>query len=229
MAAFALFTKYTTKCGQLLAERPATANLITGASLGLVGDIICQKWLEGVSNDKFDVRRSFSMICFGGFYGGGVSFRLYNLYPKILPSWFMKTPLREGVASSLIDNFLHVPFLYTPAFFLTTGLLQGATLDDSVTTMRSGFWPSIMACWVMWIPLQAFNFSIVPRHLRCALMNGGCVVWNVMIDFISNSHKFDSNAKVKEALDAHVRAIPIHKTPNVPVQYKSKEHPGKNA
>ena len=68
------------------------------------------------------------LLCIGCFYNGNISIFIYGSYRKILPHRFIKTPFREGVSSSLVDNFVHVPFLYTPAFFVTTGMIQGMSL-----------------------------------------------------------------------------------------------------
>lgn len=39
---------------------------------------------------------------------------------------------REGMASSALDNFVHVPVLYTPAFYVITELLQGFSWDHTM-------------------------------------------------------------------------------------------------
>ena len=147
-----------------LRERPIRTNLLTGGSLGLAGDVICQLGVE--QKDELDLQRLFALGCFGMFYSGGVNSAVYASYRHCLPHACLKTPLREGVSCSALDNFLHVPLLYTPAFFLSTSLLRGHSMDESYDSMMEGLVPSVHACWIMWIPLQTVTFSIVPRHLR---------------------------------------------------------------
>ena len=187
-----------------LKTRPTITNFATGGALGAVGDYVCQRWLEDVPS--FDYRRCMAMTAFGVFYSGGVSLMVYNSYRRILPAWFLRSPAREGLGSTVLDNFIHTPFLYTPAFYVSTGLLQGATMKDTVATMCDGYWQSTAACWVMWIPLQAINFSVVPPYLRVAVMNVGCLAWNVLIDYIAQDARIKTGeGAIAQALQAHVR------------------------
>jgi protein Mpv17 len=149
-------------------ERPWTTNMVTGGALGLIGDVICQRSLEDC--EQLDWRRMGALGVFGLVYSGGVNFAVYNSFSRVLPATLQTTPLRYGVGCTALDNFVHVPFLYTPAFYLSTGLLQGASLGESVDTMAEGYWRSISTCWLMWVPLQAVNFAFVPAHLRVAVV-----------------------------------------------------------
>merc|ERR1719421_1839963 len=105
-------------------QRPLFMNVLTGGALGLAGDVICQQVLE--KQEQFDWRRNFALTSFGGFYTGIVCYYVYKAYARILPPWFYKTPAREGMGGTMLDNFVHVPVTYTPAFFVYTGLIQGA-------------------------------------------------------------------------------------------------------
>eukprot|EP00931_Biecheleriopsis_adriatica_P048494 TRINITY_DN28013_c0_g1_i1.p1 TRINITY_DN28013_c0_g1~~TRINITY_DN28013_c0_g1_i1.p1 ORF type:complete len:114 (-),score=10.55 TRINITY_DN28013_c0_g1_i1:290-631(-) len=105
----------------------------------------------------------------------------------MIPKSLLATPLRTGIGCMFIDQFLHTPFLYIPAFFLTAGLLQGWTFDKSIAVMREGFWMSLLSTWVMWVPLQTMNFSVVPQHYRVLVLCAGCLVWNIVNDYIAHN------------------------------------------
>ena len=96
-------------------------------------------------------------------------------------------PLRCGLACSALDNFVHVPIVYTPAFYFFTGLLRGDGWEETMKVLRKCAVPSISACWVMWIPYQTVNFSVVPEKYRVIFMQVGNLVWNVILDFIANN------------------------------------------
>jgi len=43
----------------------------------------------------------------------------------------------------------------------------------------------------MWVPVQFVNFTYVPVQLRVAFVNAGCLVWNVLLDFIAHNANED--------------------------------------
>lgn len=171
-----------------LREHPVKTNFVTGGFLATLGDVICQFGVE--RQEKLDLKRNFAMAMFGFFYNGHVSYRIYCAYPSILQRFapsLMKTPLREGIASSSMDNFIHVPFLYTPAFYAITEMLQGRTAEEAKEAFVTCAIPSMVACWGMWIPYQTVNFGFIPPANRTAFMNVGCLAWNVILDYIANN------------------------------------------
>jgi hypothetical protein len=78
---------------------------------------------------------------------------VYKSY-SFLPKPFLSTQLRTGLSCSLIDNFVHVPLLYTPAFYALTGLMQGRTMAEATETFNQGYLTSLTSCWMMWVPVQ---------------------------------------------------------------------------
>ena len=143
-----------------LHEWPLTTNMATGGALGLIGDVICQRSLEDC--EQLDWRRMGSLGVFGLVYSGGMNFAVYNSFARVLPATLQSTPLRYGLGCTALDNFVHVPFLYTPAFYLSTGLLQGASLVESLDTMAEGYWLSVSTCWLIWVPLQVCRLRHPP-------------------------------------------------------------------
>ena len=47
-----------------------------------------------------------------------------------------------------IDEFIHMPWVYTPAFFYTTGLIRGDSISQCTSTLCSGWWTAVLATWV---------------------------------------------------------------------------------
>jgi len=179
-----------------LNSRPLLTNCVTGAALAFFGDVVCQKVVE--RQDQFSWRRALSVSTFGFFYNGGVCFLVYPLYRRMLPKYFLRTSKLEGVGSTCIDNFIHTPFFYIPSFFVATGILQGQSFDDCMNTCRLGWTSSVLATWVMWLPLQYLNFSVVPPHLRVLVLNCGCFIYNIEIDFITEY--FRQKAQIEDNL-----------------------------
>lgn len=175
-----LLTKYF----RLLEEKPVATNLITSGLLGLTGDLICQFGIERKNWKQFDLRRAFAFTTFSAFYTGVISLRIFATYPKILPSFIMKRPLYEGLASSVLDCLVHSPLLYLPTFYVYTGAVSGLSIPESLQLYKSQF-ASMMTCLVaVWIPIQAINFSVVPRSSRVVFVCSANLVWNSIMDYI---------------------------------------------
>eukprot|EP00397_Hematodinium_sp_SG-2012_P034721 GEMP01037264.1.p1 GENE.GEMP01037264.1~~GEMP01037264.1.p1 ORF type:complete len:234 (+),score=26.02 GEMP01037264.1:179-880(+) len=152
------------------------------SALGFIGDIMCQKVVE--RNEKVNWQRAGAFVFFCAYYQGGVMNYIYNWYSCTLTRYAI-TSTQGGIITSLVDNFIHVPLLYIPSYYFTVGLLQGGDLESCWEKLRSDIIPTVCACWIVWLPLQALNFSVVPMHLRVAFVNVGCLAWNVILDSLS--------------------------------------------
>ena len=179
---------------KILKTKPIIVNTTVGFILGFTGDIICQtiessqtQSSQTQSSQTQPSQRLLSITAFSGIYHGVVNPLIYKTYYKIIPKKIIKTPLQVGITCSLLDNFVHVPFLYTPSFFLSTSALQNKSIDSGLELMKEKYISSLTACWAMWIPLQIINFAYVPKHMRPTIVNIGCLVWTVAIDYISNN------------------------------------------
>mmetsp|Transcript_16481 Transcript_16481/g.35540 ORF Transcript_16481/g.35540 Transcript_16481/m.35540 type:complete len:216 (-) Transcript_16481:226-873(-) len=178
-----------------LQQRPIVTNIMTGGTLGFVGDTVCQKVVE--RQERMDWRRCMAMTTFGTCYSGFVNYFVYRAYSRLLPEVLMRTPLREGVTCSMVDNFLHVPFFYTPAFYIITEGIQGNTFEGAIDSFRRSGLTSIVSCWAMWLPYQAVTFSAIAPSNRTAFTNMGNLVWNVILDFIASNAPDEASVLVK--------------------------------
>ena len=169
---------------KIMKSHPLFTNMVVGSALGLTGDIVCQSLIE--EKETIDKIRLFSLTTFCTFYHGLVNPIIYKSYQNIIPKFLQTSSIRYGLACTTVDNLIHVPFIYTPTFFLSTNLLQGQDWNSSWNSLSNGLIPSVTACWTMWFPLQFINFTIVSSHMRATFVNIGCLVWNVAIDHISN-------------------------------------------
>mmetsp|Transcript_38063 Transcript_38063/g.89083 ORF Transcript_38063/g.89083 Transcript_38063/m.89083 type:complete len:199 (-) Transcript_38063:264-860(-) len=175
--------KLASEYDRALTQRPTLANFVTAGFLAFVGDASCQLLVE---QQKYDSRRAFSMIAFSSCYQGAVCFHIYtHLYNCLVPEsrWWGRTQLRSGLSKSLLDNFVHVPFLYIPTFYASVGILQGQDFREVGETLRSEMVSTVISCWVLWVPLQLLNFAVVPEQFRTMFVNVGCLVWNVYLSY----------------------------------------------
>ena len=125
---------------------------------------------------------------FTGFYIGGTCGFIYALYPRFARSLLKRAPTskEEGVISSLLDNFVHVPVLYIPTFYASTRVLQGDDCEMALQHLRTNWWESVVSCCAFWLPAQFVIFSMVPAPARVRCVAAGDFVWNVALSYLAN-------------------------------------------
>merc|ERR1719215_1643330 len=92
----------------------------------------------------------------------------------------------NGAVVTALDNFLHVPFVYIPAYYMSTGFMRGFGAEASAQVLRDSWVETVGSCWLFWIPAQYVIFSKVPHHWRVRAVASGDFAWNVVLSFISN-------------------------------------------
>jgi hypothetical protein len=127
---------------------------------------------------------------FSGLYTGAICHFVYALYPPVVlrffPAWFAQSPLRVGLGCTFLDNGVHSPFAYLPAFYLWVDTVQGASVGSALEHLKREWLEVWLHCIGMWIPLQALNFSLVPAAHRVVFVNACNLVWMVVLDWLSN-------------------------------------------
>jgi len=156
-------------------KRPYTTNAFNAFILGFVGDVICQKVVE--KKTEMDWKRTGRFVFFCTYYQGMIDTGVYRFYDRL-----KLTPIKK----SLVDNFLHVPLAYMPAWFLTDGLLSGRTPTEVAMEKKDNYIRTLAACATMWIPYQYLNFRYFPPSMQVLAVNVGCLVWNVVLSFLTH-------------------------------------------
>jgi hypothetical protein len=88
--------------------------------------------------------------------------------------------------------------MYIPAFYLTVPAMKGETQEVIAENLSAGWWPSVKACWALWVPIQSLTFSVVPGSQRVAFVSGWNFIWTVALSYISNNpDPKDSHSQVK--------------------------------
>ena len=106
--------------------------------------------------------------------------------PRSVKAWPAGSKF-ETFMSLIIDNVVHVPFVYIPTYFITVGAMQGETLSQSLGVLNSQ-WPSpaVTSSWAFWVPVMSINFSVVPMMYRVQVVGVANFVWTVMLDYITH-------------------------------------------
>ena len=140
----------------VVTKRGLLCDVCIGAGLGLAGDYICQTWVEG--EESLDTRRMFALSSFGAIYTGALSHLVYPWYTIVVirhfPSIFSRSSFGLGIGASILDNFIHNPIFYIPAFYLYTDTVKGVRLEDAVLHLKNEWLEVFETCFAIWVPLQ---------------------------------------------------------------------------
>ena len=171
-----------------LRSYPFSLSLFTATSKTAAADVLTQLYLEpsgsegGSNSAQLSLRRVCVFTVFGFWYLGGFQ---YWLYVRCFSRWFPSAKTfgeHASIAARLNDrkglidlakqvavgNFLHIPFLFLPSFYMTQEICThgyDASPLEALQSFRLNLWKDCMAAWSIWIPGHAIFFS-VPLWLR---------------------------------------------------------------
>ena len=180
-------------------RHPFPTALVTSVGKCVVSDVAVQMAVEGKRYDEVDRRRVFCFFALGLTYVGAFQYGLYNRLMK--PMGDLLTA-RFGTSASVatmvaLDQFVVCPVIYLPTFF---GLKQWSSGECgfvevpgkiatkmAISEYDAGEFVTMSAMWAYWIPAQAINFWIVPRHLTIPFMNLLGFGWNAIMSAMNGS------------------------------------------
>uniref|UniRef100_A0A7R9ZMV5 Peroxisomal membrane protein MPV17 n=1 Tax=Craspedostauros australis TaxID=1486917 RepID=A0A7R9ZMV5_9STRA len=93
----------------------------------------------------------------------------------------------QGAVGTLADNFIHVPLLYLPAYFISTGWMQGVPWSTTKQQMEQQFVPTMTSCWMFWIPFMGMNFALIPAAARVRAVAAANLLWTMTLDYMTHS------------------------------------------
>ena len=165
-------------------------------------DIFVQTYVEKKEWEDVDWRRTATFAVFGFGYMGIAQYFLYvhlmarrwfpNAGAYAAKSLREKMKDRQGTrelfAQVAIDQIIHIPFIFYPAYYLTKSAIMEKPVgheDDSVPGLafykwKKNFFGDLKTSWTIWIPANLINFGFMPMHFRISFMAcvsfGFCVV-----------------------------------------------------
>lgn len=189
-------------------KRPFFTALCSSVTKCVSSDMFVQIVLEHKSPWDLDWNRVASFFILGVTYVGAFQYRLYNHILKPLnDAWRPRYGLALSTGSVVfIDQAFVQPFVYLPTFLAIKIVSEGGArlvdLPASVFTKWVETAPETMkALWLVWIPAQAINFVVIPKHLTIPWMNAIGLVWNGVLSFMhgtASKRKSMTPAFVKE-------------------------------
>ena len=107
---------------------------------------------------------------------------MYNvLYTRI----FRGAGAGVALQKSLADNFIHAPFLYFPAYYISRSVFNGGSPAQGLQAYQEDGREALLSCWGIWIPGQFINFVAVPPQYRIVFIGALGFVWEVVLSYIA--------------------------------------------
>ena len=154
----------------------ATQCVLTGALLG-TGDILAQQ----IEKDKpYNAVRTLKLAGFGLFAIGPVVVTWMNILDKVR---FANKFATLGSRLAL-DQFAFTPFSLA-GFFTGLSLLEGNSWEKTKSKLSDKFESTLKTSWMVWIPVQSVNLSIVPLQHRPLVIQVVALGWNTFLSHVN--------------------------------------------
>lgn len=162
-----------------LIRRPMLAQSATAAVLFGAGDIIAQQAIEQ-RGKSHDFMRTARLTFYGGAIFGPALTKWYQLLNRIKFS----SPTRAVIYRVWLDQAILTP-VAVGVFFGTMSVLEGKGVSGAVERTRTAYEPTLIRNWMVFIPTQIINFSIVPHHLRFVVVSVVSLFWNTYLSAVN--------------------------------------------
>lgn len=166
-------------------------------------DWLVQSQVE--KREHIDWRRNGTFAFFGAVYLGGVQYAIYvPLFTRLFPSaaGYSALPIasklkdvtgtRNLVSQVILDQFVHHPLMYFPAFYMLKEAVNGTgSLGEKCSTglekYGRNYKEDLVALWKLWVPSTIINFAFMPMALRIPWVASTSLIWTCIISAMRGS------------------------------------------
>lgn len=157
-------------------------------------DLLVQKVIE--KREEIDWKRNAAFATFGCVYLGGVQYAIYvNGFTRLFPNAAsfaaksVKEKMKDGkgvrslFAQVFLDQAVHHPLMYFPAFYCTKELVMSEKPDlvKVLKEYKANMSEDLIALWKVWVPSTIINFAFMPMHARIPWVAGTSLLWTCIL------------------------------------------------
>jgi hypothetical protein len=124
-------------------DEPFRTSSLTCAVLLGASDLTEQLLVERRSWSAFDPGVVLAVVIYGVVYNGPMNVIIYRLYEKTYREESMGR-FCAVVAKVSTDQFVSSPFVYTPGYYVVTGLVRLHSPSEIWTTLKDAWFPSVI-------------------------------------------------------------------------------------
>lgn len=135
------------------------------------------------SEHCFDWKRNAKFALFNGLHGGWWQHLLYNtIFPMLIPS----AAIGASIAKTMIDCFIHIPFIYFPSYYAFKSVTDGdSPLNGIKEYWNEDKWTLLKPCWQLWVPVSFGILHFIPPHLKIAAVSVVSLLWMMILSYKS--------------------------------------------
>lgn len=153
-----------------------TKMFLTAAIVG-TGDVMCQLYVEDQTLATMDKTRFMRMCFLGSVLIGPTLHFWYGFLYRTMPGTSWAIVLKRVAA----DQLLFAP-AFMVAFFTSLFALEGR-IDQLIPHLKENYVASLQVNWMMWIPAQLFNFTLIPPQHAVMFANFIALFWNTYLSW----------------------------------------------
>ncbi|KAM7432625.1 hypothetical protein ABFA07_016985 [Porites harrisoni] len=182
---------------EMLEKHPIRTKCITSGVLFAMGDFIAQKTAAG-KNRSLDDKRLLRAII----YGSGTA-PLAHVHFNFL-EWLVvrKIAFRASFVpfvKMFIDQFGYWAPCITAVYHVSMGVMEGLTYNETMYRLKTLYWPTLKACWMIWPAVMIVNFRFIPVAHQLNFCLAVSLVWATILSVIRASEA--SHVKEIESID----------------------------
>ena len=89
----------------------------------------------------------------------------------------------DALEQVFLDQCIHHPFMYFPAFYCTKELVMSEKPDfgKRIAEYRENIKEDLVALWKVWVPATVVNFAFMPMWARIPFVAGVSLVWTCIL------------------------------------------------
>lgn len=184
--------------GKLAREHPFKFGCVFSCAKTSFSDWLVQVAIE--KRERIDWKRNATFATFGLVYLGGVQYSLYvPIFSRIFPGAkaFASAPiaakikdgkgLRDMFSQVFLDQFVHHPLMYFPAFYCLKEAVNGGELSTGLENYRNNYKEDLVALWKLWVPSTIINFTFMPMHMRIPWVATTSLLWTCILSAMRGS------------------------------------------
>jgi len=182
------------RIGSIPTEHPFAFGVVLSGFKTSFSDLLVQKVVE--QREKVDWKRNAAFATFGFIYLGGVQYAIYvpifgRMFPgaaafaaKSIPDKLKDVRGMFNVSAQVfLDQCVHHPLMYFPAFYITRELVMKEKPDiiGVLKEYQSNFKEDMLALWKVWVPSTFLNFAFMPMWARIPWVAGTSLLWTCIL------------------------------------------------
>lgn len=162
-----------------LLAQPVPTKMATGAVLWGLGDAVAQSATRK-DGEAVDGRRLSRAVAFGSLIHAPIAHVHYEFL-----EWFVQRlsvpASKQAVVKLVMEQFVYWGYFSNALYHFAMAKMEGNTTTASVDRVKERLWPTMLAQWSFWIPVQYLNFRFIPVRHQLNVVLTTSVVWTAFL------------------------------------------------